>query len=311
MSTPPASVILLYHRVAEPASDPFELAVTPRQFEEHLDLLGELGRVVSLAELARCAATGDGAGGSFFAVTFDDGYADNLHAAKPLLVERGAPATVFVTTGAVGTEKFWWDELAELLLDTERLPEQIALELDGHEQSWQPAEAGRPHVFHAVWAELQPLDDRSRSRAMASLRAQVGAASSADGRAMTAAELEELCSEGLVDIGAHTKTHPVLSTLAPDRAREEIVGSKAWLEDVLGHAVPAFSYPFGGPEHYGRREVGFVREAGFEHACSAVSGIAQPGCDPLQLPRMIVGSWEAERLERALSDLLGITEQRI
>ena len=49
-------------------------------------------------------------------ITFDDGYRDNLLVAKPILEEHGLPATVFVTTGYVGSNRdFWWDELESLL----------------------------------------------------------------------------------------------------------------------------------------------------------------------------------------------------
>jgi peptidoglycan/xylan/chitin deacetylase (PgdA/CDA1 family) len=54
------------------------------------------------------------------AVTFDDGYADNLKAAKPRLQRAGAPATVFIATGYVGERReFWWDELARIILESD------------------------------------------------------------------------------------------------------------------------------------------------------------------------------------------------
>ena len=64
-------------------------------------------------------------------ITFDDGYADVLHHAKPLLERHSVPATVFVATGAIGQRReFWWDELGGLFLQPGTLPEELELTVD-------------------------------------------------------------------------------------------------------------------------------------------------------------------------------------
>jgi peptidoglycan/xylan/chitin deacetylase (PgdA/CDA1 family) len=294
--------ILLYHRVAEPTTDPFELAVSRRRFVEHLDILETLGRIRSLAELVRDLGSRR-RGRPSFALTFDDGYHDNLSAAKPILEERGSPATVFVTSGFVGGQPFWWDELVELLLDDAAPPGRVELTLDGVSRSWNVATTIRRRVFDEVWALLQGLDDDARRRALATLRAQLTASPHAGGRSLTVAELTELARGDLVSIGAHTRTHPVLARLSDDAARAEVVGSKEWLEDVLNEPVTAFSYPYGGSDHYGRNAVEIVRAAGFELACSGEPGPVTPRCDPLQLPRVTVKNWDGDVLERTIAEL--------
>ena len=98
-------LILMYHRVASAATDPLELCVAPERFAEHLELLESLGRIVPLRDFARAKGNG-----LTVAITFDDGYADNVLAAAPLLEQHDAPATVFVVAGAVGSPRaFWWD----------------------------------------------------------------------------------------------------------------------------------------------------------------------------------------------------------
>src|SRR5262245_19306871 len=111
-----SALILLYHRIAEPAADPFDLCVTPQHFAEHLEQLRRHHRIISLTELSQRLASGATLRHTVV-LTFDDGYADNLHHAKPLLERYDAPATVFVTSGYVGQDReFWWDELERLLL---------------------------------------------------------------------------------------------------------------------------------------------------------------------------------------------------
>ncbi len=298
-----SGVILLYHRIAEPETDPFELAVSSRQFLEHLDVLETLGRIRSLAELVRDVGS-HGRGRPSFALTFDDGYQDNLSAVKPILEERGVSATVFVTTGFVGGHPFWWDELVGLLLGNRLLPERLELNLDGLSRGWDVATAELGRVFNEVWTLLMGLDDDSRRRAVAALRTQMsGPLPPGTGRSLTVAELTELARGELVSIGAHTQTHPVLTRLSGDAARTEILGSKEWLEDVLGEPVTAFSYPYGGSAHYGHSEVEIVRTAGFVLACSGEPGRVSRGCDPLQLPRVTVKKWGSNDLERTITEL--------
>lgn len=101
----PRAVVLLYHRVGEPAVDPFGQAVSPATFASHLEMLRNRYTVLPLPDLL--ARFPDGA----VAVTFDDGYADNLTAAWPVAARLGVPLTVFVTVQPVLDEKpFDWDE---------------------------------------------------------------------------------------------------------------------------------------------------------------------------------------------------------
>src|SRR3712207_6612027 len=132
------SLILLYHRVAELNSDPWSLAVTPSHFAEHLKILRQQACPIRLQQLSQALSDGKLPDRSVV-VTFDDGYADNLYNAKPLLERYGIPATVFLTTGYIGAEHgFWWDELGRLLLHSSWLPGMLRLQVNG--------KIGRAHV---------------------------------------------------------------------------------------------------------------------------------------------------------------------
>lgn len=98
-------------------------------------------------------------------------------------------------------------------------------------------------------------------------------------RIMTETELGELHAAG-VEIGAHTVSHPDLTTLSYERALEELAGSKAQLEAVLGKPVEVAAYPYGrsSPD-----TVRACRDAGFVAACSATG--RGSWLDPHNLPR--------------------------
>ena len=112
----PRPVILMYHRVAIVPHDPWGLAVDPERFEEQMEYVKQHRTPISMDEFVerlRNKTLPENA----VAVTFDDGYCDNLINAKPVLSRYGVPATVFLATGFVDQNtSFWWDELATMIL---------------------------------------------------------------------------------------------------------------------------------------------------------------------------------------------------
>ena len=100
----PRCVILGYHRVADVASDPSSLCVSKRRFADHLDCLRRHYNPMSLQGLVEAVSAGE-VPRRGVVVTFDDGYADNLHSARPLLEQYDVPATVFVITGQIGSKR--------------------------------------------------------------------------------------------------------------------------------------------------------------------------------------------------------------
>lgn len=103
---PKKPIILMYHRVAKDVNDPHLLCVSPENFREHLRYLSQNKNIVRLSEILNRNIPKN-----TVAITFDDGYADNLYAALPILKEFKAPATIFITAGLLG-QKFPWDDRA-------------------------------------------------------------------------------------------------------------------------------------------------------------------------------------------------------
>jgi peptidoglycan/xylan/chitin deacetylase (PgdA/CDA1 family) len=118
--------------------------------------------------------------------------------------------------------------------------------------------------------------------------AKVWHASEDDVRGMTWDQVEDARAAG-VEIGAHTRTHPILRDLDDQRAEEEIGGSKRTIEDHLGVRVTSFAYPFGKPrEHLTGRTVDLVAQLGFRSAAAIRYRGVRPGDDPLCVPRFAV-----------------------
>ena len=108
----PTAIILLYHRIAEPEHDIYKLSVSPENFENQLIYLSEKFKIISLSELANSLKS-KRLNKDCLIITFDDGYADNLYNALPILEKHGIPATIFVITGKIGdSTPFFWEESA-------------------------------------------------------------------------------------------------------------------------------------------------------------------------------------------------------
>ena len=101
---------------------------------------------------------------------------------------------------------------------------------------------------------------------------------------MTPAQLRA-CHEGGMEIGAHTRSHPYLTQCNDAQLHDEIAGSKADLEDVLGAPVTQFCYPYGDMDD---RVAEITRAAGYAAATTTRRGRAPIGSDLWRLPRVQV-----------------------
>src|SRR5215469_16327730 len=121
----------MYHRISRTDIDPWGLCVDPSNFSEQMKILGSLAKPVSLEQLMYTDHPS-------VAITFDDGYVDNLENALPVLEQNAIPATLFVSTGYIGNSNgYWWDQLQEIFLSPRVLPsEDLSLSLGGETYRW-------------------------------------------------------------------------------------------------------------------------------------------------------------------------------
>jgi len=316
-------LIVLYHRVVElPFADPYSLGVSPQHFAEHLEILHKSWRPLQLQQLAKALCTGD-LPHRAVVVTFDDGYADNLYNAKPLLERYTIPATLFVATGSVECgREFWWDELERLFLQPGALPEMLYLKVNGRSYQWVLGDAAhyseadcwghrgwnmgqedtpsaRQHLHRALYRLLHSSPEGERRKVLEELTAWAGteSVSRPTHRTLSRNEVVRMAEGGLVEVGSHTVTHPLLATIPLTAQRNEIQRSKASLEELLGRPVTSFSYPHGS---YTSETAAFVREAGFTCACSSLVDLVWRGTDCFRLPRMVIENWNGELFAQQL-----------
>ena len=319
-----SALILVYHRISDSSLDPWSLSVRPDHFAEHLAVLRRSFYPTSLQQIARALQGDETLNNKSMIITFDDGYADNLDVARPLLERFDLPATMFLITGAIGCpEEFWWDELTSLLLKPHPLPVQLDLSIDGRVFSWQLGQATEykeadykqysgwraaqpPPTFRHVlylhlWQLIHPLPSDKRKKVMSDLRMWARYPSnSGSHRILDEKDCIELAQGAGIEIGAHTVTHPSLASLSVALQRKEILDSKAQLEKILNQPIKSFSYPFGKQHDYSPATTALVQEAGFSVACSNISGVVNTTTDPFQLPRVHIHDCGGDEFENRL-----------
>jgi peptidoglycan/xylan/chitin deacetylase (PgdA/CDA1 family) len=295
----PHVVILGYHRVRDEASDPFDLSVTPAELDEQLRFLVRYARPVALQQAVRELLQGAIVPRSVV-VTFDDGYDDTVTTALPLLRKHAVPATVFITTGTLG-EPFWWDAIAACLLEPPSLPDHVIIEASGRRHTY--ATHDRTSVLQQVAALLRPLDSVERTASVAALMEQtMPHGRAALPRALRTTEIEQLAEDPLIEIGAHSETHPVLAELPEESQRREIENNRRALESLTRQPVRSFAYPNGS---FGPVTQQLVQTAGFTVACSSVPDVALSSSDRLALPRLWVDGDRRRDFERWITRWLG------
>ena len=321
----PRALVLMYHRVAEPESDVWNLAVSPANFEQHLHLLKQTGFVISTDELVSRLERQTLKRRSI-AITFDDGYSDNYGVAKGLLERYELPATFFISTGNMGqASEFWWDELEAIFLLTQYLPptlrlliggEWVGLDLHGEQQltsylqqqhrQWNPSYAAPPSRraagFYQVWQRLKVLPPAEQQQALQQLRAWAGslAGSRPDYHTMSAAQVREVGCAPLFTIGAHTVTHPALSCQPLARQEEELVTSRQVLRR-LAQPVNLLAYPYG---DYTSETSALAAALGFK-AAFTTSGKAVTSASELhELGRFQVNNWSGGEFNQQLKGWL-------
>ncbi len=121
-------------------------------------------------------------------------------------------------------------------------------------------------------------------------------------RALSLWETSELAAIEGIEVGAHTLTHPRLSTLGPSEQREEIAGSRRLLEEIIGRPVESFAYPHGTYRDYTPETVAIVADCGFRRACAAEGGVLERDVSPFELSRLMVENWSVGDFERRVHD---------
>lgn len=293
----PGPIILMYHSVADLDADPWDLAVSPANFHAQIEMLSRTRRVVDLAQIQDQPATRPGEKRPA-AITFDDGYRNVLTAAGPVLAKFDCPATIFLTTGKIGSNReFWWDDLSRMILETP-LPPVLEFDLAGRKHRIEigdnPGSGKRNNIHQSIWQALQPLEPATRQEALDSMAAILGCDLSPRSTHAIMNRQDVLALDNTpISVGAHTVTHCFLPAFDPQQQSREIIQSRDDCRDMTGKTPKTFAYPFG---NYDESSTEIVRAAGFQLAVTTENDKIRSYHDAMLLPRARTSNWSAAGL---------------
>jgi peptidoglycan/xylan/chitin deacetylase (PgdA/CDA1 family) len=203
-------------------------------------------------------------------ITFDDGYQNNYSVAFPILREFKLPGTIFLTTGLIDSDDTLWDLRLNrsLGVTTERSLSWNGLTLDlcGF--------GAKTLAKVEIRSRLKDLPARSLSvqldEVITALGDDPGRPIEMDSpfRMLSAEAIAKMVLSGLMEFGAHSHTHPVLSHLSREECEDEIGRSIKIVQNLTGRPCKLFAYPFGGADDYNQQTVEILRGLG---VCGAVT----------------------------------------
>jgi len=245
-SRPDVLAVLTYHRVGHrddtPWLHPGLISATPEAFAEQVEFLSAQYHVVSMEEVLEARRQQCSLPPRSVLLTFDDAYTDFAEHAWPALRHFGLPVTLFVPTAFPGDpdRRFWWDRLHHAFAAGEPRPA-IATPAGILPMA---TDADRQRSWAVVRGHLKTLPHEGLEAEVERLEGLLRPPPSPVGPVLGWGDLNRLMVEG-VTLGAHSRTHPLLSRLAVRHLQDEIVGSIRDLRRETGRTPCAFAYPGG------------------------------------------------------------------
>ena len=254
--------ILMYHRIS-PMRDSSSLEpLSPQSFEHHIRYFCENYEILPLDRLVKYIEKGKTLPEKAVVITFDDGYKDNYLYAYPILKKYHVPATIFLTTGHIGTSNlFWFDKVSYIIQNTNI----DQLNLDELGSYSLQSELDRFQVCSIISERLKKMSEERRKLLVEKLLTISGVKIPQDlakGLILSWDEIREMSNDG-ISFGAHTVSHPILTNLPLAQANLEIIQSKMAIEEEIGKQVDAFSYPNGGFDDFNAEIVELIKKNGF------------------------------------------------
>jgi peptidoglycan/xylan/chitin deacetylase (PgdA/CDA1 family) len=245
--------------------------VTASAFENQLQYLQRNAHVFPLREAV--ARLQDGSlPPRAVSLTFDDGYANNLHIALPLLHKYRTPASVFLCSGHIESGDIFHFHKVRLIRLRARLSD-VKFGNDGRLDFRSKPMATVSQEIDRLYKDMHIELTKDQHHTL---------------RPLTVEEIKATAPE-VVEFGAHTHTHCILANESPQRREQEIRTSIAKVSEWTGKPARTFSYPNGESGDFGELDKEVLRSEGVVAAVTGIGGSNKTGADRLELMRYPIG----------------------
>lgn len=296
------ALILTYHGVLSHSSDSYvnRNCVSARMFEFQMRWLKQNYHILPLSQLVEALRGKKPLLPFSAAVTFDDGFRNNFTVAFPILVRYNIPATVFLTTDLIGRQGRLWTEQVDYLIYSAAV-QRLHIQMNGSYMEFDLATPqARERASDRIRGFLKTLNPSERQRHILELDRQVNQRVDF----LPEQELRErydflnwdeirTMAEHNIEFGSHTCTHAILAYLSPVELEDELLNSRAKIENELQQPCKLFSYPNGTARDFTQRDQLMLEKLGFEAACSQIHGFNKPGEPAFALKRINIARSES------------------
>ena len=223
-------------------------------------------------------------------ITFDDGFLNNVEVALPVLQHHGFPSTIFLTTGVTGTGRTLWPSRLVAALMATRAP-RVSF---GNETFALGDDMSRGLASTRLQVLIKDLRPDDPQQAVASIEEQLGVPldapvpRSSPFAMMGPEDIEAALGTGLVEFGAHTISHPLLSALDDKAVLREVGGSIDDVERLIGGPCRSFAYPNGRVQDYDARSLAVLAGRGIKAAVTTREATNDRSADRLRLARWAI-----------------------
>lgn len=272
--------ILAYHRVADidPAHYLFDEHLVDADiatFDKQMGFLAKNFKILPLSEALDSFSLDPAQ--KIVSVTFDDGFDDLYFNVFPILKKYNIRPTIFITTGLVGTSETLWSEKIVYALKVS-INKELCSEYVNNGRSIVISDKNLPDLIKHFLNVLKKVPEQKRLEIMAELSTSLGLdmnVTSAQSRMLTWEMVREMAEWG-VEFGSHSVKHSVLSNLSDEEMRRELLNSKDKIEYEIGRKCKTFAYPVGGVNSFNEKVIEATKQAGYQMACSYLSGVVYP-----------------------------------
>ena len=284
------SYIVLYHGVTDNDSVGIENIsgkhMKSVEFENQMKWLSENKNVVTLREINTATDS--------VAITFDDAFKNVRDVALPILKKYDLPATFFITTGFVETDRMFWVDEVEHMINYSK---STIIELNLSAKTLFPVltKEGKLNSMNSIKAFLKKAKPKVRDRVIEDMKLQTGWEEERlveNYKTLSWDDVRDLDDMPKYEVGGHSENHEILSYLDNDELEYEIKHCLETLSKQLGRKVSSFSYPEGQKEHYNEKVISVLKENGVDICPSAIDGIVDGRDDNFNLKRLMVGFWD-------------------
>ena len=284
--------IVMYHSVVEKLPQLYDWCyVEAESFRRQIRYLKKNFEVIPLSQVPERLSSGK-FDRPLAVITFDDGYQNNFDVAFPILKEEGLPAVIFLTTGLINTDDTLWvcrlHHAFSITKETKIDWEGKNYDISGYNQKAELIALIKKKLKKLGINEILPQLKEVLSKLDYDVFTSIEHASPY--RMLDYLSINEMNQSGLIEFGAHTISHEILSRLSIEEQDKEIKGSIDAVSKITGKRCTLFAYPNGSEEDYGDNTVELLDKYGIEASVTTIENIIKHDTPLLELRRYGVGN---------------------